>query len=604
MSGQCVKSDRQDPLFGLYRLVGSSRARTRGRLGITAKVELRRSLRRWTCIGAIVSFVMTGLVVLGPGSAAGGANAMISSFAVSPPSLAWTGGTVKLSATVTNATLCKFKSTPTTAGLPVSLACSNGEVKVKVTLGANEQTNAETYVFKLVVTGTNGIKEGATASAVVLAEQPGDLPPLATSLSASHTYLVDQYGNPFLVNGDSAWNLAWGLDSADQKTYLADRRADGFNTVVTDLVGDSGNSGSSSGANYNGDVPFTGGNFATPNPAYWSKIDAFFQLAEAYGITVFAIPIDAYATQGDNVFSTMTKTQAKAFGQWLVNRYPTSKYPGIVWMLGNDYAGDGVGCCNSGFLSQYEAFLSGLGTARPVTIEQGFFESLSTDGPTLGPLVTLNAGYSYHPTYEVIERGRTTEDIPVVFFEGAYENADTGFPWTPLDIRKQLGWSMTSGAAGTFYGNDSLWKFQSGWKSQLDTSDVAQRKAFNAAFAGIKWQDLQPDIDNRLVVSGRNSEYTAWSTNRSPDTDDATYGNYVSAAYSPDGTLGVIYNPATGQNHITISSSVFGANPSITAVDPTDGAKTSLGWTTTPTMGKNAGGNHDWLFIITASPTT
>ena len=168
-------------------------------------------------------------------------------------------------------------------------------------------------------------------------------------------------------------------------------------------------------------------------------------------------------------------------------------------MLGNDYAGDGVGCCNSGFLSEYKAFLSGLGTARPVTIEQGFNESLSTDGTTLGPSMTLNAGYSYHPTYEVIQRGRTTENIPVVFFEGAYENADTGFPSTPLDLRKQLGWSMTSGGAGTFYGNDSLWEFQSGWKGQLDTSDVAQRKAFNAAFAGINWQELQPDVDNRFV---------------------------------------------------------------------------------------------------------
>jgi hypothetical protein len=62
----------------------------------------------------------------------------------------------------------------------------------------------------------------------------------------------------------------------------------------------------------------------------------------------------------------------------------------------------------------------------------------------------------------------------------------------------------------------------------------------------------------------------------------------------------VIYNPDTAINQITISSSVFGANPTITAVDPTDGARTSLGWTTTPTMGTNAGGDHDWLFIITA----
>jgi hypothetical protein len=426
--------------------------------------------------------------------------------------------------------------------------------------------------------------------------------PFATSLSASHTYLVDQLGNPFLVNGDSAWNLAFGLDSTDQATYLKDRHADGFNTVVTDLVGNGTNFGRSNGSNYNGDVPFTDGNFATPNPAYWSKIDTFFQSAETNGITVFAIPIDAYATQGSNVFNTMTNAQAKAFGQWLANRYPPSQYPGIVWMLGNDYAGDGAGADNGGFLSQYQALVSGLGTTRPVTIEQGFYESLSTDGRGLGPLMSVNAAYSYHPTYEVIERGRTTESIPVVFFEGAYENPLTGFPATPLDLRKQLGWSMTSGGAGTFYGNDKLWEFQPGWQNQLDTSDVAQRKALNAAFAGVNWQNLHPDVNSQLVVSGRNSQFTNWSTSNGPDTNDPTYGNYVSAAYSTDGALGMIYNPDTTKNRITISSSVLGANPSITAVDPTDGARTSLGWTTTPTMGTNAGGDHDWLFIITASP--
>ena len=124
------------------------------------------------------------------------------------------------------------------------------------------------------------------------------------------------------------------------------------------------------------------------------------------------------------------------------------------------------------------------------------------------------------------------------------------------------------------------------------------------AFAGIHWQDLQPDVSNKLVVSGRDNEYTVWSTSSGPDTNDPTYGNYVSAAHLIDGTLGVIYNPDTTKNRISISSAVLGPNPSITAVDPTNGTRTTLGWSTTPTMGTNAGGDHDWLFIITASPRT
>ena len=513
---------------------------------------------------------------------------------------ALSGTAVTLDASASNATSDKFLLFGGTYGYAAPVLCTAAPT-IYGWLCSWNTTTVPDGAYVLVSEAFNSA--GSTfSSGVSITVNNRSARPLATSVSASHTYLVDQHGNPFLVNGDSAWNLAWGLDSADQATYLADRQADGFNTIVTDLVGPATSKSDSSGANYNGDVPFTGGNFATPNPAYWSKIDTFFQLAATHGITVFAIPIDAYATQGSNVFNTMTNAQAKAFGQWLASRYPPSNYPGVVWMLGNDYAGDGAGCCNGGFLSQYQAFASGLGSSRPVTIEQGADESLSTDGPTLGPLVNINAGYSYHPTYEVIERGRTTESIPAVFIEGAYENAVTGHPSTPLDLRKQLGWSMTSGGAGTFYGNDSLWQFQTGWQNQLDTSDVAQRKAFNAAFAGANWQDLHPDVSSQLVVSGRNSEYTARSTGSGPDTNDPTYGNYVSAAYSTDGAVGVIYNPDTTKNRITISSSVLGTNPSIIAVDPTDGARTSLGWTTTPTMGTNAGGDHDWLFIITASP--
>jgi hypothetical protein len=422
-------------------------------------------------------------------------------------------------------------------------------------------------------------------------------------VSVDHRSLVDQNGKPFLVNGDSDWDLAWKLSPADQNTFLADRQKDGFNTVVTDLVGSAGTmDGNSNGANWQGVTPFTDNNF-TPNPAYWSQIDAFFKIAEEYGISVFAIPIDSYATSSGNPFASMSNAQARAFGQFLANRYPASQYPGIVWMLGNDYAGDGVGFGNGGFLSQYQALVSGLGTARPLTVEQGYYESLSTDGPGLGPLMTVNDGYSYWATYEVILRGWAVANIPVVFFEGAYENATTGFPDSPLDLRKQLGWTMTSGATGSFYGNDSLWQFNGGWQGQLDTSDVAQRQAFNAAFAGINWSTLQPDTSSQLVTSGRNNQDTSW-TNRgigSPQTNDPTDGWYVTAAYAADGSLGVVYNPDTTRDHITLSPTALGANPTITAVDPTDGARTALGWSATPTMGTNAGGDHDWPFVITAS---
>jgi hypothetical protein len=421
-------------------------------------------------------------------------------------------------------------------------------------------------------------------------------PPFLTGVSASGRYLVDQYGQPFLVNGDSDWNLAFGLSPADQDTFLADRHNNGFNTLLTDLISMNGD------ANYEGDKPFVDSNF-TPNPAYWSKIDTFFQEAQSNGISVFALPVDSYSI---GQLQSMTVDQARQFGTYLADRYPKAAYPNIVWMFGNDWANDGAGCCNQWpWPAWYASLMTGLQSngVRLTTVEEGYWESLSTDGQAFGPTVAINWAYSYHPTYEVVLNGYAAKVEPVIFGEGAYENPTTGFPGTPLDLRKQLAWTMTSGGAGSFYGNDSLWSFGSGWQQRLDTTIVAQRKALNSVFAGIGWQKLVPDTGSRLVTAGRGGQYTTNSNTSGPLTNDPSTGWYVTAAYSPDGTLAVIYNPDS-RNGITLSPAVLGLNPTITRIDPTNGASTSLGWPT-PTQlsgGTNAGGDHDWLYIIKASP--
>jgi hypothetical protein len=438
-----------------------------------------------------------------------------------------------------------------------------------------------------------------------------------SGVSADRRYLVDQNGQPFLVNGDSVWDLAWALDPADQQTYLADRHANGFNAVLTDLVGSPGTmGGNQGGANWHGDLPFLGGDFTQPNPDYWSKIDTFFQEAQTNDVSVFAIPIDAYAI--DSVFAGMSVTQAGDFGTFLAQRYPQSQYPGIVWMMGNDYGGGGAGGAPGGGGNQgagdwndhYEAMINAMraaGDTRPVTTEFDATDSLTSDTTDSAMLAVNNTNweYSYVPTYETALRAYASDFGPAVFGEGTYENTALGpnFPDSSLELRKQPGWTMTSGSAGGFYGNDALWQFQPGWQSLLDTTDVAQRHAMFDALAATDWWTLQPDTSSNLVTAGRNNELIGRQFG-GPNTADPTYGWYVTAAYSGDGTLAVIYNPDTRlNNNITISSSMLASNPQITAVDPTNGAETNLGWTTHPTMGANAAGDHDWLFIITATAT-
>ena len=404
-----------------------------------------------------------------------------------------------------------------TPGVNLDLSCPNAVSNAAVTANAEtvqcapDTTTSSSTTTTVASTTTSATSATSTTTSTAVPSTTtttlptGGNPPLAASVSANGRYLVDQNGQPLLLNGDSAWDLAWKLAPAGQATYLADRAAHGFNAVITDLVGSAGvMGGSANGANYAGVAPFTSG--FTPNPVYWGGIDTFLQTAAADGVTVLAFPINWYAAQNGNVFSSMTNAQALAFGQFLAARYPPSSYPGIVWAVGNDYGGDGIGtgCCNQGFQTQYQNLLAGLGAAHPTTAELGFWETLSTDGTTLGPSVSLNLAYTYHPTYAEALRGWAANAEPVFLGEGAYENATTGFPSAALDLRKEQAWTLTSGGAGSFYGNDDLWQFGSGWQNQLDTADVAQRTALEAAVARTRspWSVpvLMESLDARVGI--------------------------------------------------------------------------------------------------------
>src|SRR5262249_15119680 len=158
------------------------------------------------------------------------------------------------------------------------------------------------------------------------------------------------------------------------------------NAIICDLVSNSSMHGATSGANWNGEIPFTGGNFATPNNTFWSRIDTFFGLCKQYGISIFVNTIDAYACQGTDIFSTMTSGQASTFGAFLANRYPASQYPGIVWMFGNDWDADGPSGSatnatpSAAFYNSLISGIAGTGDTRPIISELGFYESISTDG--------------------------------------------------------------------------------------------------------------------------------------------------------------------------------------------------------------------------------
>src|SRR5205085_7030729 len=52
----------------------------------------------------------------------------------------------------------------------------------------------------------------------------------------NHRHLVDQNGAPFLVQGDAPWSLISGLTRDEAELYLEHRRAQGFNSIMVNLI--------------------------------------------------------------------------------------------------------------------------------------------------------------------------------------------------------------------------------------------------------------------------------------------------------------------------------------------------------------------------------
>jgi hypothetical protein len=90
------------------------------------------------------------------------------------------------------------------------------------------------------------------------------------------------------------------------------------------------------------------------------------------------------------------------------------------------------------------------------------------------------------------------------------------------------------------------------------------------------------------VTAGRGTELTT------DEPMDVLDNDYVTAARSPDGRLAVIYLPT--QHTISVRRSAMAAGTRATWIDPRRPAPMAAIFTT---PGPNAGGDNDWLLVLT-----
>jgi hypothetical protein len=469
-----------------------------------------------------------------------------------------------------------FRSMAATA--VANIEPENGTRTTLATLGSDPGASGQAYV------------QFGTAGGGQLAFPKG--------VSANKRYLVDQFGNPYLVNADSPHTLAYHRTLAEVDQYLANRQSYEVNSLWVEVTCTTYISCSTNdGPTVEGYKTFTtDGDFSTPNPTYFSKLDQIVQKAQARGITLWLTPVE---TGGLNdTLNANGTTKAFNYGAYLGNRY--KNYPNIVWQHGNDY------CFNAdaGMKAIMDGIRSG-GDTHLQTLERCYHKSTTLDDQQWASEVNINESYTYYVTYDNnLEAYNQTPTMPMLMCEAGYEfeNAGSGGQNTQLNLRKQEYWTMTTGATGQFYGNNYTW-YDWDWATEsanLNSPGIKQLQYMYDFFKVLPWYNLVPDQSHTLLTGGMGTY------DNSTDINILGTNTYATAAMTPDGGTAVIYAP--GANSLTVNMSKLKGPVTAKWFDPSTNTYTGISGSPFANTGShvftpsqlNGGGDKDWVLLLTS----
>jgi hypothetical protein len=435
----------------------------------------------------------------------------------------------------------------------------------------------------------------------------GSSSPYPLKASSNHRYLVDQNNVPVLLVGDSPHSMFVNLNSADLATYLANRQGHGFNILwVEAFCSDYISNCRSDLSTYDGIRPFTSGtdknnyDISTLNPAFWSRVDNYVNMAANYGMTVL---FDVWETGALMPLARASgNTKMHDLGVFLGNRY--KDIPNIIWITGNDFQ-TWTDNTDNMLIQRLMAGIASVDKNHVQTTELHYNVSGSLDDSLLVPYTNLAGAYDYYCAYgETLAQYNNTSPVPVFFEEGYYEY-NPGFLGnhiTLLSLRTQEWWAALAGAtAGQMYGSENIYPFSSGWQNYLDTTAVAEFGYLTSLLKSIHWYNLVPDQNHTIVMSG----YGTLDTSQNASCINTN--NYVTTSYLEDGTASVSYTPQNAP--LTVDLSRFTAPVTAKWYDPTSGSNRTISGSPFPnsgtqefsTPGNNSAGSSDWVLLLTTS---
>ena len=411
---------------------------------------------------------------------------------------------------------------------------------------------------------------------------PAPSPMFPLRVSENGRYLVDKRGKPWRVQADAAWLMSSEATAPEVDTYLAKRRAQGFNSFyLMAMVHPGGYSAATHAPNdRRGDPPFaTPGDFSSAGMSaasrrYWSWIDTIVAKAAAqHMVVMLAYTYLGYMGGDQGWYRTVLDQSSRAalynWGAWLGNRFRAAR--NLIWLGLGDYApADG----SEGAL-RARAIADGIksaGASQLFMAEASSPDSIPGTVQDFGAIVDQNSFYGYGPggmgwVYITADRAWTLSPArPAWMQEGTYEyeNNQGHFSAEPWDTRRGRFWSvLAGGTAGDGFGSKDVWQWQNIPRSLSSPGAEYSTLAFEL-FRTLPWWELRPSgvapgqAGTDLVPSGQG----AWG---SP--------SYITSAVTSDRRWLLAYVPVTkkGPRTFSVATSALKGHVRASWFDPTTG---------------------------------
>jgi len=335
------------------------------------------------------------------------------------------------------------------------------------------------------------------------------IPTMATvfplKVSENRRYLEDQQETPFLYHADTGWKVFISLTKEEFKENIQTRKSQSFNTIQVMLM-------LPGQENREGVKPFKDDtDFSTLNKAYFDHVEWALTYAENENMLMAIVPMwiscceDAWG--GDDLPMQINgKEKVGQFGEYIGKRYAHHK--NVVWILGGD---------NDPGVNRDELRELALAIKQNAPNQLQTYHAASTHSSTdvwedetwfdYSMVYTYFRGFnkawnkSQPDVYEVSRSEYEKERImPFILGESTYEGEHDSWG-SPLQARKQAWWCILSGGCGHAYGSP-LWAVPRNWREIMRYPGAESFRHFHSFFTNLKWYEMEPDFDNRLITAG------------------------------------------------------------------------------------------------------